>query len=109
MHFSDEQKDGLAIAITEIVNNAITHGNRNDLRRKVIIDYELTSDAMIITIQDEGRGFAPEKVADPLAPENLLKESGRGIFIVRTLMDSVNYEFNESGTLVRMVKQKHQE
>ena len=104
--FSDEEKDSLAISITEIVSNAISHGNKKDKQKKVIIDYILSPYSITISVQDEGKGFDLANVEDPLEPQNLLKESGRGIYIVQTLMDEVKYEFNEIGTITRIVKKK---
>jgi len=104
MNFSDEEKDSLAISVTEIVGNAIVHGNKRDIRKNVTIDFEYKDNQIVVNVQDEGKGFDQNDIANPLEPENLLKESGRGIFIVRALMDSVDIFNNEIGTLVRLVK-----
>lgn len=104
LNFTDEEKDSLAISITEIVSNGIVHGNKSDQMKKVYIDYELSPKTITITVQDEGLGFEIEKIENPLKPQNILKESGRGIYIVRALLDQVEFEKNETGTLVRMVK-----
>lgn len=106
MNLNEEELDALAIAVTEVTNNAIIHGNKSDKRKKVIINYHLTKLAITITIKDEGAGFDPENISNPLAPENLLKESGRGIFIVKALLDEVSFHFNKGGTLVKLVKKK---
>lgn len=106
MNFTEEEIDGLAISITEIVSNAIAHGNKKDKNKKVIINYRLSPKTITITVQDEGKGFDIEKIDNPLDPQNLLKESGRGIYIVRALMDKVEFISNETGTLVRMIKTK---
>ncbi len=106
MKFTDEEKDSLAIAVTEAVNNAILHGNKLDKNKKVTILFQLEKDKLVVRIKDEGPGFKPEQVSDPLAPENLLKESGRGIFILSSLMDEVKYEFDENGTEIILVKNK---
>ena len=106
MHFSDEEKDSLAISVTEIVGNAIVHGNKKDINRNVSIDFEYKDDQITVKIQDEGKGFNENEIANPLEPENLLKESGRGIFIVRALMDSVDIKNNDTGTLIRLVKKR---
>ncbi|MDZ7263253.1 MAG: ATP-binding protein [candidate division KSB1 bacterium] len=104
MHFSDEEKDSLAIAVTEIVGNAIVHGNKRDKKKKVTIDFEYKNKTIVVTIQDEGKGFDVNEIANPLEPENLLKESGRGIFIVRALMDSVEFKNTGAGTQVQLKK-----
>jgi len=106
MKFSEEEKDSLAIAVTEAVNNAILHGNKQDKNKKVVINFYLEDKRLVVTIKDEGKGFNPANVSDPLAPENLLKESGRGIFILSTLMDEVKFDFQKDGTLIKMTKEK---
>lgn len=106
MGFSEEDKDSLAIAVTEIVGNAIVHGNKNDKTKNVTIDFEYPGNTITVIVQDEGKGFKEEEIANPLEPENLLKESGRGIFIVRALMDQVDINCTTQGTQVRLVKRK---
>lgn len=104
MHFSEEEQDSLAISVTEIVGNAIIHGNNQDKNKKVTVDFEYKNDTIIVSIQDEGKGFSAGDIANPLEPENLLKESGRGIFIVQALMDQVDFIRTKTGTKVRLVK-----
>lgn len=106
MNFKEEEKDSLAIAVTEAVNNAIIHGNKEDDSKFVFIKFEFEEDRIIVSIKDQGTGFNPENISDPLAPENLLKESGRGIFILSSLMDEVNFNFAGDGTEIVMVKEK---
>jgi len=106
MDFSQEEKDSIAIAVTEMANNAILHGNKKDQQKKVVIRYQLTQTSLTVTIKDEGAGFNPDTINNPLAPENLLKESGRGVFIVKALMDKLSYHFDGTGTMVTLVKNK---
>lgn len=106
MKFNEEEKDSLAIAVTEAVNNAIIHGNKRNKDKKVSIKFTFQDDKLLVTVKDEGKGFNPKKISDPLAPENLLKESGRGIFILSTLMDEVKFRFDKNGTEISMVKSK---
>ncbi len=94
----------LAIAATELVNNAIVHGNKQDLSKTVTLSVLLTSTDVEIRVTDQGEIFDPKAVPDPLAEENLLKEVGRGIFIVRSLMDSVEYERGPDGGNVVVVR-----
>ncbi len=95
----------LAIAVTELVNNAIVHGNRLKKNKKVTVSLIYVSGVIKITIADEGEGFNPENIPDPLAEENLLKEIGRGIFIVNSLIDEVKFQFPpEGGTKVTITK-----
>ena len=98
--FSEDQRDNLCIAVTEAVGNAIVHGNRKDKSKKVHVTFRIDETTLRIEVQDEGRGFNPDLLSDPLDPENVLKESGRGIFILRSLMDEVDFRFGEQGTTV---------
>jgi serine/threonine-protein kinase RsbW len=103
----------VSVAIRESVINAIKHGNRNDSAKHVFIEFEtgLTSDVpeLAIRVRDEGEGFDPETVANPLDPENLLKSSGRGIFLIRNFMDDVRLQrAPEGGMEIRMVKRVQQ-
>ena len=104
LKFSEEDRDSIAISITELVCNAISHGNKLDKNKEVTIDYKISPKSLIISVQDEGDGFNLENIANPLDPENLLKESGRGIYIVRSLMDKVEVKKNTKGTLVKITK-----
>ncbi len=101
---SEDEQESLSIAITEVVANAIIHGNKKDIKKQVNLEFRISKSKLFISIEDEGRGFDPHGIADPLAPENLYKDSGRGVFIVRTLMDDVQYYFGERGTRVEMTK-----
>jgi serine/threonine-protein kinase RsbW len=106
MNFKEEEKDSLAIAVTEAVNNAIIHGNKEDESKYVFIKFEFEDRRVVVSVKDQGTGFNPDSISDPLAPENLLKESGRGIFILSSLMDEVNFKFGEGGTEIIMIKEK---
>lgn len=87
----------IGMAVREGVANAIKHGNRLDLQKKVSATFALENGELSIMIRDEGSGFDPAKVSDPLNPQNLMKTSGRGIFYMKTFMDRVEYTFNPSG------------
>ncbi|MBN2410422.1 ATP-binding protein [candidate division KSB1 bacterium] len=102
--FDEDTCDNLGIAVTEVVANAITHGNKKDKTKKVYIKYVFSDKVLKIHIRDEGRGFKPENIANPLEPENIYKESGRGIFIVNTLMDDVKYLFDRNGSEIILIK-----
>ena len=81
----------VSVAVLESVINAIKHGNRNDPTKRVFVEFETTvaPDLQLsLRVRDQGVGFDPEAVANPLAPENLLKSSGRGIFLIRRTMCS---------------------
>ena len=107
--FDDDTLHWVSIAVRESVANAMKHGNKGDVTKRVRI--ELTAapaeqpSELTIVVQDQGEGFDPEEVADPLAPENLLKSSGRGIFLIRSFMDDVSHRrIPEGGMEIRMVK-----
>ena len=103
----DDAVHWVGVAIRESVINAIKHGNRNDATKHVFVDLETPQGQaeLKIRVRDEGEGFEPEEVADPLAPENLLKSSGRGIFLIRNFMDNVELRrAPEGGMEIRMVK-----
>jgi serine/threonine-protein kinase RsbW len=87
----------IGMAVREAVANAIKHGNKLDVRKKVNATFELHGDELEIRISDEGEGFDPTTVGDPLNPQNLMKTSGRGIFYMKTFMDAVHYSFEPGG------------
>lgn len=99
----------IGVAVRESVINAIKHGNRDDYDKLVTVEFSLTPPVdpreLVVRVLDEGEGFDPEVVADPLAPENILKSSGRGIFFMRSFMDAVVHSrLPRGGMEVRMVK-----
>ena len=103
----DDARHWVSVAIRESVINAIKHGNRNDVSKHVFVDLETPQGEaqLMIRVRDEGEGFDPGEVADPLAPENLLKSSGRGIFLIRNFMDNVQLRrAPEGGMEIRMSK-----
>ncbi|MFP4529236.1 MAG: ATP-binding protein, partial [Candidatus Kapaibacterium sp.] len=99
----DEKYYNMMIAITEAVNNAIVHGNKLDSSKNVLFIADVVDKHVIIEIEDCGCGFDPENIADPRAPENLLKEGGRGVFIIKSLADEVIYMTSESGTKLKLI------
>ena len=95
----------VGMAVREAVANAIKHGNKLDVRKKVNATFELQGQDLEITVSDEGEGFDPTNFSDPLNPQNLMKTSGRGIFYMKTFMDQVSYSFNpDGGTSLVMTK-----
>ena len=99
----------VGVAVRESVINAIKHGNDEDETKRVLVEFQLhpiaTPTRLTVRVVDQGTGFDPEAVADPLAPENLLKSSGRGIFFMRGFMDDLRLvPLPGGGTEVRMVK-----
>ena len=103
--FDDDSSHYLSVAVRESVVNAIKHGNKGDESKRVVLVLTSHKDALEVRVQDQGQGFDPAGVADPLAEENLLKADGRGIFFMRQFMDEVSYSFPpRGGTVVKMVK-----
>ncbi len=105
----DDSIQWVGVAVRESVINAIKHGNRNDENKRVFLEF--TSSPAVdpmelrVRVRDQGEGFDPEALPDPLAPENLLKSSGRGIFFIRSFMDDVVLQrAPEGGMEVRMIK-----
>jgi serine/threonine-protein kinase RsbW len=105
----EDSSHWVSVAIRESVINAIKHGNRNDESKRVFVDFETSTPVagseLTIRVRDQGEGFEPEEVADPLAPENLLKSSGRGIFLIRNFMDDVRLKkVPQGGMEISMTK-----
>ncbi len=103
--FTQDDKDNIAISVSEAVNNAIVHGNGGDPSKKVTILFTPLENALKIEVYDQGIGFDPDSVPDPTDADNLLSESGRGLLIIRHLMDEVDIMDYKTGTLVTMIKQ----
>lgn len=93
----EETKHWLLMALREALANAIKHGNRQDLSKRIHIEMDVVGQNLQISIRDEGEGFDPAVIEDPLAPENRLKTSGRGIFYMKTFMDDVRFRRMEGG------------
>ncbi len=100
------QFHNLLVATTEAVNNSITHGNLRDPKKKVIITCKVTKSSIEVKVHDEGLGVTEQELPDPLEEKNLLRESGRGIFLMRHLMDSIKFKHDETGSVVIMRMKK---
>ena len=90
------------VAFEEALRNAMVHGNESDPGKKVTIETEVDGNSVIITVEDEGSGFKPANLPDPTQDENLLKEGGRGVYLMKHLMDELHYE--NDGRKVIMIK-----
>lgn len=105
--FDDDTRYWINMALRESVANAIEHGNKYDPNRSVDVRFTIGTDALKVRIRDEGEGFDPSTLPDPLDPQNLLNPAGRGILYMRTFMDSIEYERRpEGGMQVTMVKRR---
>jgi serine/threonine-protein kinase RsbW len=107
--FDEDAVHWIGVAVRESVINAIKHGNKEDAAKPVTIEFAFRPiedpTELVVAVIDRGEGFEPEEIADPLAPENILKSSGRGIFFMRSFMDEVKLQRAPDGGMeVRMVK-----
>jgi serine/threonine-protein kinase RsbW len=105
--FDEDEVMQIAMAVREAAVNAVLHGNAYDPGKKVALEFERTSSDLVITIRDQGKGMDMSRIPDPLAPENLLKTSGRGIFLIRSFMDDVKIHPSSTGTEIKLIKHVH--
>jgi serine/threonine-protein kinase RsbW len=105
--FGDEEVMQISMAVREAAVNAVLHGNAYSPDKKVMLSFERTGGDFIITIRDQGKGMDLSRIPNPLAPENLLKTSGRGIFLMRSFMDVVEIRPSETGTELKLIKHVH--
>ncbi len=92
----------LLVAVTEAVNNGIIHGNGRDPNKQVVLTCNWTDGCLEVIVRDEGPGFESDHLPDPLAEENLMRDHGRGVFLIRSLMDSVRFSKDDAGSEVIM-------
>jgi serine/threonine-protein kinase RsbW len=104
--FSSDDASQIAMITREAVVNAIVHGNKYDPAKHVTVSFETTEQALSIRVADEGPGMDPDAIPDPLAPENLLRSSGRGVFLMRAIMDEVHFRQLSPGTEITLVKNR---
>ncbi len=102
--FDEDARGGITMAVREAMINAVLHGNAYDPAKRVNLTFEQKGDELVITIADQGKGLNPDKVPDPLAEENLMKQSGRGIFLIRAFMDEVRFRKLDPGTEITLIK-----
>jgi serine/threonine-protein kinase RsbW len=103
--FGEDELHQLGMAVRESMVNAVVHGNRYNARKKVHLSITKAPDRVTVVIADEGDGFDLSTLPDPLAEENLLRQSGRGLLLIRAFVDELQVRRGEpSGTEVRMVK-----
>ena len=102
--FDESDASSIAMASREAAVNAVIHGNRYDPNKTVAAEFSLTEKNLAVKIADQGPGMDPEAIPDPLAPENLLRSSGRGVFLMRAIMDEVHFRQLDPGTEVTLIK-----
>jgi serine/threonine-protein kinase RsbW len=102
--FDEDTTPNIAMAVREAAVNAILHGNAYNPAKHVTASFEASAEALTIRITDEGPGLDPATIPDPLAPENILRGSGRGIFLIRAFMDEVHFRQLHPGTELTLIK-----
>lgn len=115
LHWDEDERPNISLAIREAAANAVQHGSRQDPDKAAVIccsvedvdtEEEQPGRDLLVEVTDDGPGFDPEAVPDPLAPENLLKPSGRGILLIRNFMDEVSFHFPEAGGTVVFMRKR---
>ena len=104
--FDEDAIQHVAMAVREAAVNAVLHGNAYDTSKVVTAAFETTAEDLIIRISDQGPGLDPDKIPDPLAPENILRGSGRGIFLIKAFMDEVHFRELHPGTELTLIKHR---
>jgi serine/threonine-protein kinase RsbW len=103
--FDDDDCFKIGMSVREGVINAYNYGSQKQRGKKIFVTFEITGEKLVIHVRDQGKGFRMQDVPDPLADENLLKSSGRGIFLMRSFMDEFDVrQPNEGGSVIIMAK-----
>jgi len=107
LEFDDETSSQVTMAVIEAGTNAIQHGHQRDPGKDVDVSFRMFPDRLEVDVHDSGPGFRLDEVnGDITSPEHLLDLRGRGIFIMRSCMDQVDFEFTDGGTVCRLVKHR---
>ena len=104
--FDEDTSAHIAMAAREAAVNAVMHGNGYDPDKYVHVSFETTPESLMVRVADQGPGLDPETIPDPLAPENILRGSGRGIFLIRAFMDEVHFRKLQPGTELTLIKHR---
>ncbi len=104
--FDDDTVTSIAMAVREAAVNAVMHGNAYSSDKHIECSFETTPESLVIRIADQGEGLDPERIPDPLAPENILRGSGRGIFLIRAFMDEVHFRQLKPGSEITLIKHR---
>jgi serine/threonine-protein kinase RsbW len=104
--FDEDTASNIAMVAREAAANAVIHGNQYAAGKHVTATFEASSDSVLIRVADQGTGFDASNIPDPLAPENLLRSSGRGVFLMRAFMDEVNFRQLSPGTEITLIKRR---
>jgi serine/threonine-protein kinase RsbW len=100
----DDETFRFTMAVREATVNAVLHGNEYDPAKQITATFEITPKSLVFKVCDQGKGLDPEGLPDPTAPENLLRGTGRGIFLIRSLMDEVHFRQLHPGTELTLIK-----
>ena len=100
----EDERFHVTMAVREGAVNAVLHGNEYDPSKQIAFSLENTGSALVFIISDQGKGVDPDTLPDPLAPENLLRGTGRGIFLIRSFMDEVHFRRLHPGTELTLIK-----
>jgi serine/threonine-protein kinase RsbW len=104
--FDEDTASNISMVAREAAVNAVLHGNKHDPAKHVTATFELSDAELKISVADEGPGLDPDQIPDPLAEENLLKSSGRGVFLMRAYMDEVHFRQLTPGTEITLIKRR---
>ena len=104
--FDEDTVPHISMAAREAAVNAVLHGNAYDTHKKITVSLETSADGITIKVADQGPGMDPDAIPDPLAPENILRGSGRGIFLIRAFMDEVHFRQLSPGTELTLIKHR---
>ncbi len=104
--FSEDDISSIAMAVREAAVNAVIHGNNYSRDKEVTASFEATDNDLVIRISDQGIGFNEQNIPDPLSPENILRGSGRGVFLMRAFMDEVHFRQLSPGTELTLIKHR---
>ena len=104
--FSEDEISNIAMAVREAAVNAVLHGNAYSPEKHILVSFEVTASDLVVRIADEGSGFNADTLPDPLSPENILRGSGRGVFLMRAFMDEVHFRQLSPGTELTLLKHR---
>lgn len=104
--FDEDAAFHITMAVREAAVNAVLHGNEYDPDKKVTATFEDNGKSLVFTISDQGKGLDPDSLPDPLAEENLMRGTGRGIFLIRSFMDEVHFRQLHPGTELTLIKHR---
>ncbi len=104
--FDEDEVSNIAMAVREATVNAVVHGNGYSGSKEIVVVFEATETDLLFRVADQGSGFDPTAIPDPLSPENILRGSGRGVFLMRAFMDGVDFRQLSPGTELTLTKHR---